>query len=226
MNSQQSTILIKKHTKSDYETRFLHQSKKGSPTRKCRKTCQMTRSKAMQLLGGEKVLDFLCIYFAEHIVNDSVLSNVYSDINTKTLVQMQKELLLLALDDNLCKFTKNNIKRIHKTLQPHVLLGLMENEEYFDLLANLLADALIDCQLETRAIFTTQRLFEDIRPLLLITQEQLRLESTHIEESVRFPVLGKVHGKRTNTKKGAQKIHASKPWWKLSFKSIESEGTK
>lgn len=191
MNSQQSKILINKHTKSDYETRFLLQSNNHSPN------SPKLSSKALQLLGGEEALDFLCTYFAERIADDDVLSKIYSDLNTKTLIHMQKDLLLLALDDNLRQLTKKNMREVCNRLQPHVLIGLMEREEYFDRLENHLADAMIACQIKTKAIFKIQRLFESIRPLLKITRDDIQRQNNHVEESVRFPVLGKIYGKKT-----------------------------
>src|SRR5210317_1036969 len=98
MNNKQSRVLMEKHTKYDYETRFLLQSKNDSPNRRSPQKAKLSaqlNSRAVRLLGGETLLDFVCICFAERIADDNILmSEVYGNLNTKALVQIQKELLL------------------------------------------------------------------------------------------------------------------------------------
>ncbi|KAL3944223.1 MAG: hypothetical protein SGBAC_001720 [Bacillariaceae sp.] len=192
MNNQTTTVLINKNIRNDYEARFLLQSK--SRSRSTSPHSPKGPSRFIKLLGGEDSLDFLTIYFAERIADDNVLSAIYCrDLNTKALVLLQKELLILALSDDLSALASGSKKRVYNQsiLQKHVRLGLMEKEEYFDRLASHLAGALVACQFkDKRAIFKTQRRFAAIRQLLEITHEHMELQSQKIE-SIRLPFLGK-----------------------------------
>lgn len=159
-------------------------------------------SRAVRLLGGVAALDFFSIYFAERIAEDEIFTQVYKDLNTKTLVHIQKELLLLALDDHLCELTRGSRKQVYnqKILQRHVRLGLMEKEEYFDRLANHLANALQATQLIQNTMNATFFLcrFAALRPLLEVTQELVEVESKRMS-SIRLPFLGNL---RAGKKKG------------------------
>ncbi|CAJ1930965.1 unnamed protein product [Cylindrotheca closterium] len=177
MNHQSAEALITKNTKSDYETRFLLQSRSHSPTRS--PTAPKATSRVINLMGGEDVLDFLTIYFAERIAEDDLLSTIYCQqggINRKELVHLQKELLLVALADDLSELTSGPKADVYNQaiLQKHVRLGIMEKEEYFDRLAAHLANSLTACQIkEERAIIKTKNRFGALRPLLQITHQHL-----------------------------------------------------
>ncbi|CAJ1954335.1 unnamed protein product [Cylindrotheca closterium] len=192
MNKQTTTVLINKNIRNDYEARFLLQSKSRSPSKSPHSPTALSR--VVTLLGGEDALEFLTIYFTERIVDDDILSAIYCrDLNTKTLVQLQKELLLFALCDDLSELTSSSKKKVYnqKILQKHVRLGLMEKEEYFDRMASHLANALASCQIkDTRAIFKTQRRFAALRPLLEITHEHMELQSQQME-TIRLPFFRK-----------------------------------
>lgn len=186
MSSPPSIIIVQKHT----ESRF----RKWSP-----------KLSKMKFLGRENVLDVLSSYVGKRIAHDNnnVLAKIYGGLDTKVLVQIIKELLLLTLDDGLCQLVGSNTqeevykilqrrvllktidRQAYEILQCHVLLGLMEKEKDFDLLADHVADALIAGRVETKAMFTTQRRFESLRPLLQVMHEVH--QGTHIEESIRYP---------------------------------------
>jgi len=193
MNNQTTTVLVNKNIRNDYETRFLLQSRSRS---RSPNSPMGATSRAVKLLGGEESLDFLTIYFAERIADDNILAGIYCrDLNTKSLVQLQKELLLLAFRDDLSEMTSGSKKNVYnqKILQKHVQLGVMEKEEYFDRLAVCLADALEACQIkDTKAIFKTQRRFLAVRLLLQITHEHMEVQT----ESIRLPILGKLASRK------------------------------
>ena len=230
MNSRETTILIKKHTKNDYETRFLLQSKNHSPNANRspndKKSSKRMKSQALHLLGGIKVLDFLSILLAERIADDHVLSEIYCELNTKTLAQIQKELLLLALDDDMCKLSESDMKKVSKKeriLKYHVLRGLMDRADNFVRLAKHLTDALIACQINEKAILETQLRFELIqtqlrfeliRNLLQTTHEE-HLQSGHnaVENLIRLPDLKKTGKKKKKKKEGNTSTKSS--WWQL-----------
>lgn len=187
MNNQTITTLVNKNIRNDYETRFLMQSRSRSRS----PLSKPTSSRAVKLLGGEESLDFVTVYFAERISDDNVLAGIYCrDLNNKSLVQLQKDLLLLALSDDLCDLTSGSKKNMYKQkiLQKHVLLGVMEDDKYFDRLTLHLTEALEACQIkDKKVIFKTQRRFLALRPLLQITHEHMEVHS----ESTRMPILGR-----------------------------------
>ncbi|CAJ1966383.1 unnamed protein product [Cylindrotheca closterium] len=219
MNSKQSKVLIRQYTRNDYETRFLLQSKNHSPNR----INTQVNSRVVQWLGGEESFDFLSIYFAGLVADDDVLAKVYSGLNAKALVKMQKELLWLVLDDGLQELVSSSTSGSTRQaackrtiLQNHVRLGLMERDEYFDRLFYHLTYALAACQITTNesTIFNIQHRFAAIRPLLLemmITQhdyQEQQQQQQHVLEGIqtkrmksnRFPSLGKLFGSNKKSK--------------------------
>lgn len=190
MNSKHTTVLLKRHSKDDYQSRFLLQSKNTS------KKPYMNNSRALKLLGGEPVLDILCVTLAQRIANDAILAqDIYGDLNTKTLVQIQKELLLFALNNDLS--TRGTKKQVYTQpiLQKHVRLGLMQREAYFDRLVVILAYALNDCSCQIKDANAIFMKFQGVRPLLQVTQEQMALEKRPMQSS-RFSVFGNLVGKK------------------------------
>lgn len=192
MNYQTSTSLINKNIRNDYETRFLLQSRNHSPLASPRSPKKTSR--ALKLLGGTAVLDFVAIYMAERIADDEILSEIYcnGNLNSKSQVQIQKDLLLLALDDNLSELTSGSKKRVYgkPILQKHVRRGLMDDDANFDRMAKILASALSRCQIkDDMAIAKTQRRFAALKPMLEVTKEHLILQGRQME-SIRLPFLG------------------------------------
>lgn len=189
MNSKTTTVLINKNIRNDYEARFLMQSR---PRSRSPHSPKPSTSRIVKLLGGEDSLDFLAVYFAERIADDKDLAPIYCrDLNTKSLVQLQKELLLLALSDDLSELISGPKTKVYnqKILQKHVRLGLMETKEHFDRLTLHLADALVACQItDTGVIVKVQNRFLATRQLLQVTHEHMEFQS----ESIRFPISGKL----------------------------------
>ncbi|KAL3939049.1 MAG: hypothetical protein SGBAC_006153 [Bacillariaceae sp.] len=176
MNNQTAATLINKKTNNDYETRFLMQSRSHSPTRS--PSAPKTTSRVVNLMGGADVLDFLTIYFAERIAEDDLLVTIYcQDLNNKELVHVQKELLLVALSDEFSELTSGPKKDVYDLaiFQKHIQIGVMEREEYFDLLVTHLAESVTACQIkEPRAITKIQNRFAALRPLLQLTHDHLQ----------------------------------------------------
>jgi len=184
------SAVLAKYSRNDYKNRFQNQSNNRcgspnlgrSPNRKIRSPynnpynnndpSKKTKSRPPRLLlDREEDVHVLAVDLAERISHDDVISKIYRHLNDKTLIKIQKELLLLALNDGLRKLTRNNIMKYdeaYKILQHHVLLGLMEREEYFDRLDDNLLSALVACRIDTKTVFTTQRRFRSIRPLLQV----------------------------------------------------------
>ena len=128
-------------------------------------------------MGGEPVLDVLAACFAERITYDQLLQEIYGDLSTSALVQIQKDLLLLSLDDGFIDLATGSKKAVYrqKILQQHVRLRLMEREEYFSRLTYHLDNVLThDCQIRSLDAALECRLrLEATRYLLHVTKEHL-----------------------------------------------------
>ena len=151
MNSTKVGHYLKTPGRYDYEAQFeLQSNKKRRRVTKKYPPRGNSTSQAVKLMGGEQVVDVLATCFAERITYDQLLHEVYGDLNASTLVQIQKDLLLLGLDDGFVDLATGTKKAVYsqKILQHHVRLGLMEREEYFSRLTYHLDNVLThDCQI-------------------------------------------------------------------------------
>lgn len=175
MNSQLSDATLSKATNDPYRTRFLLQSVEASKTISSRNR----DSKMIQQIGGMAVFDLVVITLCERIAEDPVLDPIYGDFSLKTLIQLQKELLLFAFsEDDDASSSKTAI------LFRHCELGLMISPSFFEILLLEYVRAIDNCtgdNVDEGVLLECGSRIAKLRPILQETHRQMILQNRERE---------------------------------------------
>jgi truncated hemoglobin YjbI len=111
----------------------------------------------------ESEFDFLLISFCERIQNDARLQRFYGSYALKSLMTLQKELLLVAFWDVPKEDTE--VLKGRLVLRHHRLWQLGFNERHFDILRQHFVDAMRDCWIDNCLLELCKISFDELRPM-------------------------------------------------------------
>eukprot|EP00980_Cylindrotheca_fusiformis_P012250 scaffold2986_cov82-Cylindrotheca_fusiformis.AAC.2 len=115
-------------------------------------------------IGGVCNVDFLIISYCERIQDDKSLSRFYGNFDMKSLIALEKELVMAAIIEPSSKSEASNIlSRV--ALRHYQLFEQGLNQTHFDALANHFSGGLRDCWLADDVVADCEKYFGGLRSL-------------------------------------------------------------
>ncbi|CAJ1942136.1 unnamed protein product [Cylindrotheca closterium] len=185
MNDNFSSVVITKNEDTNnYETRFLDDvvvpERENFRFRKLVSNKRKRRSSTIvDQMGGEFRLQALVMYLSQRVLGDSRLSSVFGSFSLKALALLLGDMMWYALDDSFdaCIEEKKHLKS--KLLKKLCRLGLMDEAEYFDILAEHFLNSMRMCSFRnTRIITQLGDRFLSLRAALQEVADRIAVKTT------------------------------------------------